>query len=319
LGIEGYLTPQAQRMVTLAGIEDSFARAEILLKELARWHVDDETIRRCTHRQARKAQQQREDLLGSPQRFAQADGDLELQIDAGKVNTETGWRDVKIAVFARRERGEPSCAALWDQRELPRPGVRSTIAAIEEAQLFGPRARREAERLGLDDHEPMCVLGDGAEWIWNLADEHFRGADQVLDVYHALEYLNDGAKKALGENCEELPRHLEEGTQQLLGDGYCGVVEWMGGLSVPPQGGDGAALGPMLNYLAGHQDRLNYALRLRRGQSIGSGLIEGSVKQLLTRRIKQTGARWKTTNVAPFVELCAMAHQEEWNEFWNLN
>jgi hypothetical protein len=54
-------------------------------------------------------------------------------------------------------------------------------------------------------------------------------------------------------------------------------------------GGDGAAVGAVLNYFAGHQSRVNYAVRLRRGQPIGSGLVEGSIKQLLNVRLKQTG------------------------------
>jgi hypothetical protein len=53
------------------------------------------------------------------------------------------------------------------------------------------------------------------------------------------------------------------------------------------------------NYLSGHQDRMMYAARLRRGVSIGSGMIEGAIKQLVVRRIKQTGARWKTDHVSP--------------------
>src|SRR5207249_1030504 len=57
-------------------------------------------------------------------------------------------------------------------------------------------------------------------------------------------------------------------------------------------GGGGAALGGLLNDFAGHQERLGYTLRLRRGQGIGSGLVEGSIKQLVNRRLKQTGARW---------------------------
>ena len=83
-----------------------------------------------------------------------------------------------------------------------------------------------------------------------------------------------------------------------------------------PAGGDGAALGPVLNYFAGHQERLNYVLRLRRGQSIGSGLVEGSIKQLLNVRMKQTGARWKVEHVAPLVELGALAAGPEWDAFW---
>jgi hypothetical protein len=83
--------------------------------------------------------------------------------------------------------------------------------------------------------------------------------------------------------------------------------------------GDGAALGGVLNYFAGHQDRLNYALRLWRGQSIGSGLVEGSIKQLLNKRLKQTGARWRVDHVGPFVELGALAASPEWQAFWVRN
>jgi hypothetical protein len=107
-----------------------------------------------------------------------------------------------------------------------------------------------------------------------------------------------------------------DGKQRLLEDGYWGVTEWVGELAGQVSSGDGAALGGVLNYFCGHRDRLNYALRLRRGQSIGSGLVEGSIKQLLNKRIKQTGARWKVEHVGPFVELGALAASPEWQAFW---
>ena len=96
----------------------------------------------------------------------------------------------------------------------------------------------------------------------------------------------------------------ERGRTRLLEDGYWGVAEWVGELGGrAPAGGDGAALGEALNYFAGHQGRLNYALRLRRGQSIGSGLIEGTIKQVVNRRLKQTGARWKVGTSGPWWNL----------------
>ena len=30
-----------------------------------------------------------------------------------------------------------------------------------------------------------AVLGDGALWIWNWADEHAPGAIQIVDIFHA--------------------------------------------------------------------------------------------------------------------------------------
>jgi len=70
------------------------------------------------------------------------------------------------------------------------------------------------------------------------------------------------------------------------------------------------------NYLAGHRDRMKYAARLRQGKSIGSGLIEGTIKQMVGRRLKQTGARSKTEHGAPFVELIGLSDCPQWETYW---
>ncbi len=317
LGIEGYLTGGARRMACLAGVRQSFAQAEQLLAELAGWHLDDETIRRLCHATAAQATATR-DARVTPATFAAAPGDREVQIDAGKVNTQGGWRDVKVAVFACRRRGEPARIADWDRRALPAPAVRSVIAAIEEATLFGDRCGAEARRLGLTEPTALNVLGDGADWIWNLSGRQFPGAAEALDAYHGVAHLAEGARRVFGEGAAATAAHTERGRQRLLQDGYWGVVEWVGELGGQiPAGGDGAVLGEVLNYFANHRERLNYAVRLRRGQAIGSGLVEGSIKQLLNRRLKQTGARWKVRHVGPLVELVATADSPDWNGLWN--
>jgi len=306
-------------MACLLGVQQSFVRAQVALAEVAGWDLDDNTIRRLCHATALTARSHRAERT-SAAAFAQADGDLELQIDAGKVNTRQGWRDVKVGVFDRRRRGQPTTAAEWDERDLPAPAVRAVVAAVEEAAAFGPRCVAEAQRLGLTDAAKFSVLGDGAEWVWNLAAEHFAGAEQLLDIWHGAEHLADGAKDVFGPGSVEAQTHGARGRLRLLEDGYAGVIEWVGevGQRTGP-GGDGASLGEMLNYFCGHQGRLNYALRLRRGQSIGSGLVEGSIKQLLNKRIKQTGARWKVEHVGPFVELGALAASPQWPELWGDN
>ena len=303
-------------MACLLGVQRSFEKAETALLGVAGWDLDDNTIRLLCHATAARASSTREQRQ-TAEAFARASGDLEVQIDAGKINTTEGWRDVKVAVFDRREPGDPISPSQWDERDLPAPSVRSVVAAVEEAALFGERCAAEATRLGWDDPKPMSVLGDGAEWIWNLADRHFDGASQCLDFWHAAGYLGEGAKAVFGSGSDEAKAALGRGKGKLLEDGYCGVVEWIGELGLEmPAGGDGAALGPVLNYLAGHRGRMNYVLRLRRGQSIGSGLVEGSIKQLLNVRMKQTGARWKVEHVGPLVELGAMAAGPEWDAFW---
>lgn len=306
-------------MACLLGVQQSFQKAELALLEVAGWKLDDNTIRQLCHAVAQQAASTREQRA-TAEAFAQATGDRELQIDAGKVNTLQGWRDVKVAVFDRRQRSEPTTAAEWDERDLPAPTVRSVVAAVEEAKDFGQRCVKEAQRLELTDPQQLSVLGDGAEWIWNLSATHFPGASELLDIWHGAEEIGDGAKAVYGQGSaaakEQAKAAAQDGKQRLLEDGYWGVTEWVGELAGKVSGGDGASLGGVLNYFCGHRDRLNYALRLRRGQSIGSGLVEGSIKQLLNKRIKQTGARWKVEHVGPFVELGALASGPEWQAFW---
>lgn len=310
LGLAGALTTRARRMACRAGIQNPFRQAENLLQELTGWSVDAETLRRLTHATARDAAAGRAQRQAGPAAFANATGEREVHIDAGKVNTRDGWRDVKVAVFAVRPRGEPATAADYEQRELPAPAVRSVIAAVTPVGTFGPQCRAEAERLGITDPAWLSVLGDGAEWVWNLATDQFAGAAQVLDFYHAAEYLANAGRAALG--AAALPGWLPTARELLAGDGYAGACVALGGLP-----GGAAEIGVALNYLAGHQERVNYAVRLRRGQVIGSGLVEGTIKQRVNLRLKRTGARWQTAGVGTFVELLALTDTAEWAEYWS--
>lgn len=318
LGLDGWLTGRALQMACRAGVADPFRKAEALLAELAGWSVDADTLRRRCHEQAGRAAAGRAERAGLPGAFARAAGERELHIDAGKVNTaEDHWRDVKVAAFACRARGAPSDAAGLEQRGLPAPSARSVVAAVEGREAFGARVEAEALRLRVPLGEGLSLLGDGAEWIWNLAADHFHGAAQVLDVWHAAEHLARAGRAALGGG-EGFAAWLRQAEGQLVGDGYAGACAALGALTAvagadPPAC---AAVAEALNYFAGHQERLGYAARLRRGQAVGSGLVEGSIKQLVNLRMKRTGARWRVGGVGPFVEFLALADGTEWHEYW---
>jgi hypothetical protein len=304
-------------MACLAGVHDPFRKAETLLAELAGWSVDAETLRRLCHATAAQAAAGRAQRTALPDAFARAAGDRELHIDAGKVNTPDGWRDVKVAAFACRERAAGGDSAALGQRDLPAPSVRAVVAAVEGAEAFGDRCAREAGRLGLADRASLSVLGDGAEWIWNLADARFPGATQVLDVYHAVEHLAVVGRAAVGDGAG-LADWLPAARRQLVGDGYAGVCAVIGQplADAEAQRRVGEVAGGVLNYFAGHQGRLGYAVRLHRGQAIGSGLVEGAIKELVNLRMKRTGARWQAGRVGGFVELLAMSRGPVWGEYW---
>jgi hypothetical protein len=317
LGLSGWLTDRARRMAVRAGLNDPFRQAEALLAELAGWSVDAETLRRYTHAEASDVAAARAGRTALPKAFAQAPGEHEVHLDAGKVNTPEGWRDVKVAVFACRERAAPADSDDYTQRGLPKPSVRSVIAAVEEVGVFSRRCLWEARRLGLADSERLSVLGDGADWVWAIAARQFPQAAQLLDIYHAAEHLAEVGRAVVGEGAE-LAEWLGPARRRLIGDGYDGVCE------VLAQPVDDAAArrrvagvaGAVLNYFAAHRGRLGYAGRLRRGQTIGSGLVEGTIKELVNLRIKRTGARWLADHVGPFVELLALTQSPEWQEHW---
>lgn len=302
-------------MATLAGLQRSFAAAEPLLKELCGWQLDDNTIRRITHQNATRATRARP-MRADGTRFRQAEGVPEVAIDAGKVNTLGGWRDVKMAVISKREPGQSATPDEWETRTLPAPTIRAVVAAIEEVELFTTRVRTETDRLAVTTAAAVAGLADGGEWIWNLASMVLPTATGVLDIYHALEHVS-GAVRTLNVSATEAERLRATGRRALLSGGKVGIERWIGETmaSVPvAESTDG--LLRVAAYLANHPTHLDYAGRLSRGESIGSGQVEGAIKELVNLRLKRTGARWRVEHVGPLVELLALSHTPEWHQLW---
>jgi hypothetical protein len=316
LGLEGYLTRQATRLICLLGGRNSFAITEQLLIECCGWKVSDERIRRACEAESTRITDFRANSPVIPQVFVEAAGDIEFQTDAAKVNTTGGWRDMKIGIFARRERGEPAKPAEWDERYLPSPTTRAAFAAIEAIDDFAPRWTEWAARLKIDDLTTITVLGDGAEWIWNAATRQFGGCHQLLDIYHAAEHIDTAAKRLCGEGATA-GEWLNGGRQLLLSDGWAGLCDHVGQtLASDNSPNVRSAVDDLASYFAAHTERLNYCHRLYTGQSIGSGMVEGAAKNLIGKRLKQTGARWLVDNVNDMAQLCCLTYSDHWAPYW---
>lgn len=320
-GLTGYLTAAARRLVCLAGGSWSFDAAAGHLATFCGIAVSDEFIRRTTLQEGAKVAAWQATAPAAAAGFAAAAGDAEFETDAVKVNTVAGWRDAKIGIFACRPRGASADASQWATRVLPKPAARFAFAAIAESDAFAADWAGTARRLGIPVDGPgLTVLGDGAEWIWNRAGEQFPHAAQVLDVFHAIGYVGQAAQALGGGDAGRAEGLLDRGRSLLLSDGYAGVTAWLGEvLATAPAGMDGAAVGAAANYLAGHQERLNYAARLHRGQSIGSGMVEGAAKNMIGRRLKANNARWQPANVNRMAGICAAMYSETWAAYWELN
>lgn len=318
LGLQGGRSHRAEQMMTLAGVSQSFRQASSLLEGLAGWAACHEVIRQACYRQSDQLHRQRQADSPEIEPFCKAAGRMEFQADATKVNTLDGWRDMKVAVFARREAAPPAAPEEWNQRALPAPTVRFAFAAIEEIETFAPRWSFWAKHLDLGGHR-LSVLGDGADWIWDHAGRQFKNWQGTLDIYHCGEWLAKAAKAGCGEGTAEAGRWLEGSRLALLRDGYAGLCEytWQSlGWVANPEGLQGVTA-EMLNYFCGRRDYLNFVLRLRQGEPIGSGLIEGACKQLIGRRMKQTGAQWQVGNANRMALLCSLAYADALPLYFN--
>ena len=70
-------------------------------------------------------------------------------------------------------------------------------------------------------------------------------------------------------------------------------------------------------YLEHHRDRLSYRERLSEDRSIGSGQVEGACKNLIGKRLKQTGARWRVRRLNRMAVLCSVRYCDQWKLYWN--
>ena len=249
--------------------------------------------------------------------FAAAARDVEFQTDGTKVNTWEGWRELRLGIFAKRQRGRPASADEWDSRRLPAPRARVLFGGIETAERFGPRIRRWAARLGVRDPEAVTVLADGAEWIWNQARAQLPGAAGLLDIHHACEHLAACGQELYGEGAAEAQTWLAETLAALLTGDWPALAVRTGAVRrVVRSPARRRALDELEGYFYRQRGHLGYAGRLAAGQSIGSGLVEGACKQVIGRRMRQTGARWRVRRANRMAALCCALHGDTWAPYW---
>jgi hypothetical protein len=91
----------------------------------------------------------------------------------------------------------------------------SYVGAIETADAFGKRIYAEALSRGLENVQKQVVIGDGAHWIWNIADEQFYGAIQIIDLYHAREHYRSVARAVFGCDKETIKTWTAERRSEL--------------------------------------------------------------------------------------------------------
>lgn len=193
------------------------------------------------------------------------------------------------------------------------------MGAVETADQFGYRIYTEAWRRGWEWAATKIVIGDGAVWIWNLADQHFPGAVQIVDLYHARQHLWDlaallypqdgAAKKRWMTPLRDL---LDYGPTELL-------VEWLREIAAEHAGaqpGLAEEIGKQADYFETNTPRMRSPEFREQGFFIGSGVIEAGCKSIVGVRLKQSGMFWTVRGANDIIALRCCRFNQRFEDFW---
>ena len=191
----------------------------------------------------------------------------------------------------------------------------SYTGAIESAEVFGNRIYEEAMRRGMHWAKEVCVLGDGAPWIWNIADEQFYGATQIVDLFHSREHYWNVAKACFGQNKDKLHQWTEERRKELDNGRPEEIIDAISRCSSLP-GCDKATCEREAGYFEKNKERMRYADFRKRGLFVGSGVLEAGCRTVVAQRLKQSGMHWTVKGADSIIALRCSILSNRWEDFW---
>jgi hypothetical protein len=301
-------------LALLGATQDSFAQAASVLERLTLLHLSPNSVRDATEALGTVLHQQQTQHLVSaqageelPRAATPAPTRLYVTMDGVlALLHERGWSEVKVGCcYQTRTRRNPT-----DPKRVEVRAERlSYITTLREAEHFGWQLWCEAVRRGVLEAEEVVVLGDGAHWIWNIATELFPTATQILDWYHASQYVWLSASVIWGESASKREAWAREQLDALW-EGK--VTEVLAALEVAQQ--QGAAVEAALSYYRTHQGRMDYPSYRARGLQIGSGSAESACKQLVSARLKGAGMIWDEAGAQAVASVRAWLKSERWEE-----
>ena len=312
-------TPAARRMLSLAGMSWSFDTASDRLLELCLLKVSNDTIRRVSEEEGQSAGQWMQSSLRPGEVFKQAAGDPEFYTDGVMVNTTEGWRDLRLNVMDKREAGLSVTPAQWAEsgRVLPEPAVRIAWASLAPCEGQGQMWHAMTGRLGVVDDEHLSILADGQRWIWDQAALCWKNAQWVLDIFHVSEHIHDCGKILFGEASDRHQPWAEDQTLMLIEHGPVQYLKNLKALQKSQSGEtQSKALGSLARYLEANLDSLWYRERLAAGRPIGTGLIEGACKTIVSNRLKLNNARWTDKHAEQMAALRCLDYSGLWSDYW---
>jgi hypothetical protein len=324
-------SPGVRRMQALVGQEASFDHGREQMKVLAGLQVTAKSVERTAEAIGADVAQreQMERQQARPLDLPVAGGEplpvLYVQMDGTGVpvvKKETLGRQGKVAGQPAHTRevklGCVFTQTTWDEEGYPirAPASTTYTGAVETAAEFGLRLYREACTRGWGRARLRVVMGDGAEWIWNLAALHFPEAIGIVDLYHARQHLWDLVRALYPNQMAPQKAWMKVHQKRLLDRGRIEkLVAALGAIRSPhPQVTQKLRL--EADYFARNAERMRYPKFRRQHLFVGSGVIEARCKTVVASRLKRSGMFWTVRGANAILALRCSHLNGRFEDYW---
>ncbi len=203
-----------------------------------------------------------------------------------------------------------------------RPHHKLIIASlIDDKDALMEKAQRVAVARIHDKTLYKAVVGDGEKKTWSYADELFPGWIQILDIIHAKDKLLIAAHLHYPEGSDDAREFVRERLVALLEGEVDSVIKDFANIVEEGELSKSkikVLKSKVLGYFETNRVRMRYDEYLKLGLPIGSGLIEGTCKNLINDRMERSGMRWFPEDAEAIPELGALHltdHRVDFREF----
>jgi Uncharacterised protein family (UPF0236) len=329
LGIENTsLSPALTRMVGTVGAMVSFQEGSALLQELAGVPVDAQQVERTAETLGKEIAEDERlhseplDSLSLPQTLYLGMDGTGIPLRAEELVGRTGKQpdgsaktgEVKLCTIwsaeSRDERGTP----VRDEGSVTYSAALESACALDTAASrspFAQRVWREATRRRFCQAPRRVVLGDGALWIWNIADDQFPGATQIVDRYHAKEYLSDLGKALYGPTAPRAAQWAERRKEELDTGRFPALLN-----SIRRQVPRSDLARRCLHYFKTNRERMRYPEFHAQGLCTSSGVVEAGCKVAIGTRLKRAGMHWTKQGSNAIIALRCSKLSGRFQDFW---
>jgi hypothetical protein len=274
------------RLLGLAGVTVSFEEASRQIQQYLQVDVCANTIRQETQRIGQKQvvreqnwieQSQDLDYLQERERQPQGPQRMYGSIDGAFVPLEEEWKEAKTVSWYQV--GPRYGTEDFHAQEI------AYYTSLEPAETFGDLLWGTGVHHQADRSAELIFVCDGATWIWKLVTQYFPNPVQIVDWYHACQYLYAVADELLQSEKESWLTEMKT----LLWEGQIEDILQEGRTLLPQVGHPAERL---ISYYTNNLQRMQYADFRSKGYFIGSGTVESACKQIVSMRLKRSGARW---------------------------